>query len=71
MTESALAQLARGHVSNSIRGLNSKRSLTIKAHSYKSVSSILKTGLDQASLKSITITPGPTHENIRGSEYYQ
>lgn len=47
-----------------------KRSLTIKAHSYKSVRSILKTGLDQAPLKSTTVNPGPTHENIRGPEYY-
>jgi len=47
-----------------------KRSLTIKAHSYKSVKSILKTGLEQAPLASKTLTPGLTHENIRGPEYY-
>lgn len=47
-----------------------KRSLAIKSYSYKSVNSILKTGLDQASLKIKTAKPGPTHENIRGPEYY-
>lgn len=47
-----------------------KRSLAIKAHSYKSVKSILKTGLDQMPLVSKTLAPGPTHENIRGPEYY-
>lgn len=47
-----------------------KRSLAIQAYSYKSVKSILKAGLDQAPLVSKTLTPGPSHENIRGPEYY-
>lgn len=47
-----------------------KRSLIIKSHSYKSVNSILKTGLDQAPLKKQTTKPGPVHQNIRGPEYY-
>lgn len=46
------------------------RSLAIGSHSYKSVYSILKAGLDQAPLKKQAVKPGPTHENIRGPEYY-
>ena len=47
-----------------------KRSLAIKGYSYKSVSSILKAGLDQVPLKQETSKPGPMHQNIRGPEYY-
>lgn len=47
-----------------------KRSLAIKSYSYKSVKSILKTGLDQVPLKEEISEPGPTHRNIRGPEYY-
>ncbi len=47
-----------------------KRSLAIGSHSYKSVNSILKAGLDQAPLRKQVVKPGPTHENIRGPEYY-
>jgi len=47
-----------------------KRSLSINALSYKSVQSILKTGLDQAPFTSQALTSGPTHENIRGAKYY-
>ena len=46
------------------------RSLAIGSHSYKSVNSILKAGLDQAPLTTKTAKPGPTHNNIRGPEYY-
>ena len=49
------------------------RALIIKAFSYKSVSSILKNGLDQQPLlfdQTETIPP-VTHENIRGKHYYQ
>lgn len=47
-----------------------KRSLAIGSHSYKSVKSILKTGLDQTPLRRPALKPGPSHANIRGPEYY-
>lgn len=50
-----------------------KRALKIKAYSYKSVSSILKTGLDQQPLLLDDTYPEKTviHQNIRGEDYYQ
>jgi transposase len=47
-----------------------KRSPAIKSYSYKSVNSILKTGLDKVPLKEEISKPGPAHQNIRGPEYY-
>jgi len=48
------------------------RALTIGACSYKSIESILKTGLDRQELSSGSRTvPLPTaHENLRGNNYY-
>jgi len=48
-------------------------SLHIGALSYKSVASILRTGLDRAPLPDDTEKePTPIHhENVRGAEYYQ
>lgn len=48
------------------------RALNIKAYSYKSVNSILKTGLDQQPFAREDATPvNPVvHQNIRGQEYY-
>jgi len=50
------------------------RAIFIRAHSYKSVESILKNGLDQQPVTDDqtqkNITP-ITHPNIRGKEYYQ
>lgn len=48
------------------------RALTVKACSYRSVASILKTNLDsqplqQTEMKTLTIE----HENVRGADYYQ
>lgn len=50
-----------------------QRALAGKAHSFKSVKSILEKGLDQQQLPSATPAPRPGdyHENIRGAEYYQ
>jgi transposase len=51
-----------------------ERALTVGTHSYKSVQSILKNGLDRQPLPEITRKPEPVsidHENIRGAEYYQ
>ncbi len=50
-----------------------ERALTIGAYSYKSVNSILKNGLDQQSLllDQAEHTCSPTHQNIRGKQYYQ
>ena len=54
-----------------------RRALAIKAYSYKSVKSILKTGLDQLPLplpdipeerKEVTLPKD--HHNVRGSRYY-
>jgi transposase len=50
------------------------RALAIGTHSYKSVQSILKTGLDAQPLAQETEQAQPAlfeHENIRGSDYYQ
>jgi hypothetical protein len=50
--------------------------LAIKGYSYKSVKSILKTGLDQMPLPLIEaeerkeVTPPKAHQNVRGSRYY-
>jgi transposase len=47
-----------------------ERALTINALSYSSVSTILKSGLDQAPPVE-PVKPAPPHSNIRGSSYYQ
>ena len=49
------------------------RAYFFKTHSYRSVESILKTGLDSQPLTPPTQTPSPAieHDNIRGSEAYQ
>lgn len=47
------------------------RALTINATSYSSVSTILKSGLDQAPPAAEPVKPAPPHGNIRGSSYYQ
>lgn len=48
-----------------------KRALIIGAHSYRSIESILKNGLDHAtiSVESSTNIPGE-HENVRGQDYF-
>ena len=48
-----------------------KRALAIGGTSYKSVKSILETGMDKTPLpEPRTAAPKITHSNIRGSEYY-
>lgn len=47
------------------------RALTVGTVSYTSVRSILVTGLDQAPEPPEPITATPSHDNIRGSGYYQ
>jgi transposase len=47
------------------------RSLAIHSLSYKSVSSILKHGLEQRPLAAVASRANPTHSNIRGAGYYQ
>ena len=49
------------------------RALSLQSYSYRSVASILKNGLDSAPLPGQTppSQPGPTHENLRGPDYYQ
>jgi hypothetical protein len=47
------------------------RALAIRAPNLKSVTNILKCGLDsQASLSPATDSPVIQHENVRGSDYY-
>jgi hypothetical protein len=47
------------------------RALDLGSHSYKSVASILKNGLDQQPiLTSLENTPTPAHDNVRGADYY-
>jgi len=49
------------------------RALALKSYSYKSVESILQTGLDRQPLPGDTphIPPHPAHGNVRGPGYYQ
>ena len=48
------------------------RALHLKAYSYKSVESILKTNLDKQELPESSAPEKPiVHYNIRGREYYQ
>jgi len=46
------------------------RALALRALSYKSVQSILRTGLDQQPLRPVPTPPRPTHGNVRGPAYY-
>ena len=46
------------------------RALVLRALSYKSVQSILRTGLDQQVLVPLVTPPRPTHEYVRGPAYY-
>ena len=46
------------------------RALTINAHSYTSLHSILKNGLDRQRRAPATDEPAITHPNIRGSQYF-
>ncbi len=48
------------------------RALAIQARSYRSVESILRTGLDRQPLPALAPdTPLPQHDNLRGSAYYR
>ncbi len=47
-----------------------ERALEINAHSYSSLHSILKNGLDRQSLARATEEPAITHPNIRGADYF-
>lgn len=48
------------------------RALASNAVSWRSIQSILKTGLDQRPLVSqVVLLPLPLHDNVRGSAYYQ
>jgi transposase len=46
------------------------RALACRAHSYRSVDSILKNKLEQQPLPELPPDPLPSHENVRGSVYY-
>jgi len=48
----------------------SVRALQIGAHSYRSLESILRRGLDQQALSDVPSTPSPAHDNVRGPGYY-
>ena len=48
----------------------SKRALPFRFHSYGSVESILKKGLDDQPLPEVSSESLPVHENVRGSHYY-
>ncbi len=49
----------------------SNRALALGALSYRSIESILKKGLEKLPLPTVeSSTPIPTHDNIRGSDYY-
>ena len=46
------------------------RALEINAHSYTSLHSILKNGLDRNARTRVTDAPAITHPNIRGADYF-
>ena len=48
-----------------------ERALAFGAHTYKSVASILKNGLDKRPSAASQPTPVIRHNNIRGPGYYQ
>ncbi len=48
----------------------SKRALPFRFHSYGSVESILKNGLEDQPLPEVSSKSLPLHENLRGSHYY-
>jgi len=49
-----------------------RRALSARAFSYRSVESILKTGLDRQPLpEQPRVRPHPMHENVRGPNYYR
>ena len=47
-----------------------KRAIVIRGYSYKSIESILKSGLDLHQLPETRPQPAVTHENIRGGGYF-
>ena len=47
-----------------------ERALEINAHSYTSLHSILKNGLDRKPRTRATDEPAITHTNIRGADYF-
>jgi len=49
-----------------------ERALAVRAHSYRSVESILRTGLDRQALPAeVPARAHPDHDNLRGPDYYQ
>ena len=46
------------------------RALVAGARSYRHVDSILKNGLDRVAVEAPPEKPAPTHENVRGKDYY-
>ncbi len=49
-----------------------QRALAVRAHSYRSVESILRSGLDRQALPEPAAERAhPDHENVRGPDYYQ
>ena len=46
------------------------RALALRAQSYKSVQSILRTGLDGQALVPVATPPRPAHAHVRGPAYY-
>jgi len=49
-----------------------ERALAVRAHSYRSVESILRTGLDRQPLPADgPARAHPSHDNVRGPDYYQ
>jgi transposase len=65
-----LMSLARRY-GNERTGAACERALAAGATSYSSVKSILAEGLDGVPLRSAVVPPPPTHENLRGAEYWR
>jgi hypothetical protein len=65
-----ILRLAKGYGSDRLEAA-CERALAIGAHSYTSLASILKNGLDrQAPKEPRDTSPLPAHPNLRGAGYY-
>lgn len=47
-----------------------QRAIAIKAYSYRSISSILESGLDKVATETKEVMPAIEHDNIRGQQYF-
>ncbi len=73
IVSSFIMRLAKTQLTSSVLKQPVVALFPLESYSYRSVASILKNGLDSAPLpgQAPPSQPGPTHENLRGPDYYQ